>query len=325
MVRITKISVGILLLILSIILMVRSGFENFIAALVGTGDIGGAAGILMAITYIIAAAIYILTNRTYSVVPDIVSFIILILGGLMGLFNANIPGTHFLIIWAWVGIAIGAIVLIVSIADLVLHPVSDDEDEEPDQNEPYDYNGQNQQMNQYPNQFNQYPNNYQQYPNQYQQPNQTPNMNQQYSGQNNNYGYNQPVQNNPYPNNMNQNNMNPNSNFGANNNQFNQGRQPQNQFPNNYQSNSRPMNRMNQNQANQPNSVNNSYQSRQNQFPNNQFNNQPNKNLNNGSYNQPLSQGQQPQNQPNNQSQGSNNNNPYALNNFDPSKRRSKR
>jgi len=76
MVRITKISVGSLLLILSIILMVRSGFENFIAALVGTGDIGGAAGILMAITYIIAAAIYILTNRTYSVVPDVVSFII---------------------------------------------------------------------------------------------------------------------------------------------------------------------------------------------------------------------------------------------------------
>ena len=151
MVRITKISVGILLLILSIILMVRSGFENFIAALVGTGDIGGAAGILMAITYIIAAAIYILTNRTYTVVPDIVSFVILILGGLMGLFNANIPGTHFLIIWAWIGIAIGAIVLIISIADLVLHPAPDD-DEEPDPNDP-NYNNQmpNDQMNQYPN------------------------------------------------------------------------------------------------------------------------------------------------------------------------------
>ena len=149
MVRITKISAGILLLILSIVLMIKAGFEGFIAALVGTGAIGGAAGILMAITYIISAAIYILTNRTYSIVPDIVGFVILILGGLMGLFNANMPGAGFLKIWAWVGIIIGAIDLIIVIVDTILHPVSDEEPED-DQFNNNQFNNPNQQN---PNQF----------------------------------------------------------------------------------------------------------------------------------------------------------------------------
>ncbi|WP_125566744.1 hypothetical protein [Companilactobacillus insicii] len=157
MVRITKISAGTLLLILSIILMIKSGFENFIAALVGTGAIGGAAGILLAITYIIAAAIYILTNRTYSIVPDIVSFVILILGGLMGLFNSNLPDTKFLIIWSWVGIVIGAIVLIISIVDLIMNPApAEDEEQGNNYNNEYGNNGFEQQQNGYPQQNQQF-------------------------------------------------------------------------------------------------------------------------------------------------------------------------
>ena len=178
MVRITKISAGILLLILSIVLMIKAGFEGFIAALVGTGAIGGAAGILMAITYIISAAIYILTNRTYSIVPDIVGFVILILGGLMGLFNANMPGAGFLKIWAWVGIIIGAIDLIVVIVDMIIHPVSDEEPEDEPDNNQNQFDNQNQNFGQFYNQ-NQ-PNG------QFNQPN---NFNQA------NYGYN-PYQNN---------------------------------------------------------------------------------------------------------------------------------
>lgn len=279
MVRITKISAGTLLLILSIILMIKSGFENFIAALVGTGAIGGAAGILLAITYIIAAAIYILTNRTYSIVPDAVSFVILILGGLMGLFNSNLPDTKFLVIWSWVGIIIGAIVLIISIVDLIMNPAPA-EDEEPDNgyNDEYANNGFDQPQNGYPQQlfgqqgqFQQQPMNQMQgqpqygqqgqqqfnQPNPYQQPANNQFNNQQgYPQQPNNF---QPApQNNQY------------NQYGARqaqpNNQFN--RQNNNQFNNQMNGMNQPQNPYGQNQM-----------QNQRQLPSGQFN--PRNNMNN--------------------------------------------
>lgn len=138
MVRITKISAGILLLILSIILMIKTGFQGFISALIGNGAIGSAAGIVLAITFIVSAIVYILTNRTYSLVPDIISFVIIILGAAMGIYNANLPDTAYLNIWSWIGIVIGAIVLITSIVDLIVNPVPDDDEyESQNQNDNY--------------------------------------------------------------------------------------------------------------------------------------------------------------------------------------------
>lgn len=128
MVRITKISAATILFILSIILMIKTGFAGFISALIGNGAIGGAAGIMIAITYIITAIIYILTNRTYSLVPDIINFLILIIGAVMGLMNSGFPDTSYLKIWSWIGIVIGAAVLITSIVDLIIHPVPEDDD-----------------------------------------------------------------------------------------------------------------------------------------------------------------------------------------------------
>lgn len=133
MVRITKISAATILFILSIILMLKTGFAGFISALIGNGSISGAAGIMIAITYIITAIIYILTNRTYSLVPDIINFLILIIGAVMGLMNAGFPDTNYLKIWSWIGIIIGAIVLITSIVDLIIHPVPEDDGSENEQ------------------------------------------------------------------------------------------------------------------------------------------------------------------------------------------------
>ncbi|WP_125771095.1 MFS transporter [Companilactobacillus furfuricola] len=130
MVRITKISAATILFILSIILMLKTGFAGFISALIGNGSISGAAGIMIAITYIITAIIYILTNRTYSLVPDIINFLILIIGSVMGLMNSDFPDTSYLKIWSWVGIIIGAIVLITSIVDLIIHPIPEDDEPE---------------------------------------------------------------------------------------------------------------------------------------------------------------------------------------------------
>ncbi|APX71545.1 hypothetical protein M5C72_12415 [Companilactobacillus allii] len=334
MVRITKISAGTILLILSIILMIKSGFENFIAALVGTGAIGGAAGILLAITYIIAAAVYILTNRSYSVVPDVVSFVILILGGLMGLFNSSLPGTKFLVIWSWIGIVIGAIVLIISIADLILHPATEEDEEPLDDNYDQPNNYQQNQNNQYPQQ------NYYQQPMQYQDPNQNqfgqspyqqpnPQFNQGqngYQGQNPQFNQNQgSYQNNQYNNQNRQPNQYPQNNFNP---QFNQQNQPNRQFGSSQQSQ----------QTNYPVPTNNGQFNRNNQINNNQMNhnNQPNRPNQFGNMNQNNQMGQQtmnrqfgqqqqgfnPQQNPNQPNQAPTNG-PYGFKNFDPTKSRS--
>lgn len=132
MVRITKISAGTLLFILAIILMIKTGFQGFVTALIGNGPVAGAAGTLLAIAYIVTGAIYLFTNRTYSLVPDIISLLILIISAVFGIINSGFPDTSYLKFWAWLGIIIGAIVLITSIVDLIINPIP----EEPEDNEP---------------------------------------------------------------------------------------------------------------------------------------------------------------------------------------------
>ncbi|WP_099974057.1 hypothetical protein [Lactobacillus terrae] len=199
MVRITKISASIILLILAIVLMLKTGFEGFIAALIGAGAIGSAAGILIAFTYIISGAIYLITNRSYSIVPDVICFIILILGALIGFFNGGVPDTRYLLIWSWLSIAIGAIVLIISIVDLINNPVPTDEPESQQSNRQQSFNNNQNPNMQYSN-FDQNSQNFQQPQNQYgQQQNFNGYQNQPYNNndynqyQNNNFDqYNQP-------------------------------------------------------------------------------------------------------------------------------------
>lgn len=229
MVRITKISAATVLFILSIILIIKTGFAGFISALIGNGAIGGAAGIMIAITYIITAIIYILTNRTYSLVPDIINFLILIIGAVMGLMNSGFPDTSYLKIWSWLGIIIGAIVLITSIVDLIIHPIP--EDDEPDNNQQinrsnyYQQSSNNEYLrnqnfdpNNQNNQFNGYPQN---------------NFNNQATGSNyqsSPYANNQASQSNPYGNGQ-ANGYYPNDpNFNQYNGQYNGNPQANNQY-----------------------------------------------------------------------------------------------
>lgn len=234
MVRITKISAATILFILSIILMIKTGFAGFISALIGNGAIGGAAGIMIAITYIITAIIYILTNRTYSLVPDIINFLILIIGAVMGLMNSGFPDTSYLKIWSWIGIVIGAAVLITSIVDLIIHPVPEDDDVDESQsinrsnyyqqssnngylrNQNYDQSN----LTDQPNQYNGYQPNYN---------NQAPTRS-NYQGQTNLYSNNQASPNGLY-NNGQGNGYYPNDpNFNQYNGQYNGDPQANNQY-----------------------------------------------------------------------------------------------
>lgn len=214
--------------------MIKTGFAGFISALIGNGAIGGAAGIMIAITYIITAIIYILTNRTYSLVPDIINFLILIIGAVMGLMNSGFPDTSYLKIWSWIGIIIGAAVLITSIVDLIIHPVPEDDDVDESQsinrsnyyqqssnngylrNQNYDQSNFNDQSNQY----NGYQPNYN---------NQAPTRS-NYQGQTDPYSNNQTSPNGLY-NNGQGNGYYPNDpNFNQYNGQYNGGPQANNQY-----------------------------------------------------------------------------------------------
>lgn len=182
--KVTKLLTGGVLVIMSIIVVIQFKFDSFIQALLGYADLGATASILLAIALLVAGAIYIICHSSTSIVPPIISFIILLLGGIMGIFNATrFPGLMF---WSWAAIAIGLIMAIITIImDYFFEPAVDQYGNS-HSNSYYDNNYQA------PNNFNS--NNY---------PNQQPNMNppvtppnNQAQAYNNNYSSN-------YPNNQN--------------------------------------------------------------------------------------------------------------------------
>lgn len=188
--KVTKLLTGGVLVIMSIVVVLQFKFDSFIQALLGYADLGATASILLAIALLVAGAIYIICHSSTSIVPPIISFIILLLGGIMGIFNATrFPG---LMLWSWAAIAIGLIMAIITIImDYFFEPAVDQYGNS-HSNSYYDNN--------YPSPNNFHSNNY---------PNQRSNMippvappNNQAQAYNNNYS-------NSYPNNQNnQNSLN---------------------------------------------------------------------------------------------------------------------
>ena len=182
--KVTKLLTGGVLVIMSIIVVIQFKFDSFIQALLGYADLGATASILLAIALLVAGAIYIICHSSTSIVPPIISFIILLLGGIMGIFNATrFPG---LMLWSWAAIAIGLIMAIITIImDYFFEPAVDQYGNS-HSNSYYDNNYQA------PNNFNS--NNY---------PNQQSNMNPPVAPPNNQaQAYNNNYSNN-YPNNQN--------------------------------------------------------------------------------------------------------------------------
>lgn len=182
--KVTKLLTGGVLVIMSIIVVIQFKFDSFIQALLGYADLGATASILLAIALLVAGAIYIICHSSTSIVPPIISFIILLLGGIMGIFNATrFPG---LMLWSWAAIAIGLIMAIITIImDYFFEPAVDQYGNS-HSNSYYDNNYQA------PNNFNS--NNY---------PNQQSNMNPPVAPSNNQaQAYNNNYSNN-YPNNQN--------------------------------------------------------------------------------------------------------------------------
>ncbi|MBA1433783.1 hypothetical protein [Bombilactobacillus bombi] len=183
--KITKLITGAVLVVMAVVVMFQFKFDSFIQALLGYADLGATASILLAIALLIAGAIYIICHSSTSILPPIISFIIVTLGGIMGIFNATrFPG---LMLWSWAGIVIGLIMAIVTIVlDYFFEPA-------------VDQYGNAQSNSYYDNNSNQYPN---PQPNNYNAPyNSTPNPPTPTGQPTNNYAYNS--------------NMPPNSSYGS--------------------------------------------------------------------------------------------------------------
>lgn len=244
--KITKLITGGILVIMAIVVMFQFKFDSFIQALLGYADLGATASILLAIALLVAGAIYIICHSSTSVLPPIISFIILTLGGVMGIFNATrFPG---LMLWSWAGIIIGLVMAVVTIVmDYFFEPAVDQYGNA-HSNSYYDNNNSQQYPNNQSNNYNN-PTNYGPMNN---QPNQQPTGPQNYNAnpqipqqQSNTNNYQQPYPNDPnVPLNNNQAVTNtPNSSY-------NNPQQYPNNQPNNYNNptNYGPMN----NQAPQP-------------------------------------------------------------------------
>lgn len=239
--KITKLISGIVLIIMAVVVMLQYKFDSFIQALMGYADLGSTTSVLVALAFIIAGIIYIICNSNESIVPYIISFIILILGGAMGIFNAlRFPG---IMIWSWAGIVVGLMLLIAGVVTKYFLEPTVDKYGNAYSNSYYDNNNQGMQNTgnnyQQPEQF--IPNANPAAPTNKQQPNVNPNP-ANYAGpannfapnptNNNNY-YNQPPAQSPQPGSNQQWNQpnppvnNPNANLNYNNKQAPLNAQPQ--------------------------------------------------------------------------------------------------
>ncbi|MFC6177570.1 hypothetical protein ACFQAV_12050 [Companilactobacillus huachuanensis] len=104
--RITKLVVGILMIVLSVFIVFQSMAAGLLNAIENKGATSGSAGILMALAYLISGIVYLATKSKKGLGGDIANAIILGLFGVMALASAN-KSFGDLMIWIVLGFIIG--------------------------------------------------------------------------------------------------------------------------------------------------------------------------------------------------------------------------
>ncbi|WP_263008801.1 hypothetical protein [Bombilactobacillus thymidiniphilus] len=138
--KLTKIISGIALILMAIIIVIQFKFDSFLQALLGYADLGSTTSILVALAFLVVGTVYIVCSSSPSIVPSVVGFVILLLGGAMGIINAlRFPG---IMVWSWIGIIIGIAVIIASLVTRYLVEPSVDQYGNAHSNSYYDNNGQ---------------------------------------------------------------------------------------------------------------------------------------------------------------------------------------
>lgn len=98
----TKLVVGILQIVLSLVILQQSGAVGVGNAIDKSKDVGGSAGFVVAILFIASGIIYIATRKSEKLGGDIAGLVLMIISWLFAINHA-----HVYSIWGWVSFVIG--------------------------------------------------------------------------------------------------------------------------------------------------------------------------------------------------------------------------
>lgn len=101
----TKLVIGILMIVLAFIIAIQSMIAGMGNAMSNNGETSGSLGFLIAIFYLVAGIVYIVTKKATKLTADIVNAVILCLGWLIAIAGAGSYAD--LNVWGWLGLIIG--------------------------------------------------------------------------------------------------------------------------------------------------------------------------------------------------------------------------
>ena len=102
----TKLVAGIMEIVLSAFIVFQSMATGFVNAVEENGSASGSMGIFVALAYLITGIVYLSSKKSKKLAADSINMVILVLVGVIALMDTGIYAD--LLIWAWLGIIIGA-------------------------------------------------------------------------------------------------------------------------------------------------------------------------------------------------------------------------
>lgn len=102
----TKLVAGIMEIVLSAFIVFQSMAAGFVNAVEENGSASGSMGIFVALAYLITGIVYLSSKKSKKLTADSINMVILVLVGVIALMDTGIYAD--LLIWAWLGIIIGA-------------------------------------------------------------------------------------------------------------------------------------------------------------------------------------------------------------------------
>lgn len=100
----TKLVVGIIMIVLSVLIFFQASIAGLGNAVAGTGETSGSSGIFLAIMYLASGIVYICTRKKEGLGGDIAGLVMMVMASMMG-FNAG--SYSDLVIWSWLAFVIG--------------------------------------------------------------------------------------------------------------------------------------------------------------------------------------------------------------------------
>lgn len=110
---VARLVIGILSIVLSLLILFQSCAAGIVNTLADTGDVGGSAGFMVAVIFIVSGIIGIVTRNSQKKTGPIVCFVLYLLAGLLAVSNSAVYAD--LQIWGILSIVFGVIFLIAGI------------------------------------------------------------------------------------------------------------------------------------------------------------------------------------------------------------------